>query len=576
MREQLEILLVMSAGEAVAAVRAELEGARLNPTIRRVETAGDLSAGLNEGRWDVVLAADDLAAVPLPDLLRLVQARDPDLPVIILAATSGEEAAVEAIKAGAQDYVLRGALARLDVAVRREVQAGAARRARRRTERRLEHLALHDGLTELPNRRLFEDRLANGVRVATRDRHGLALMVMDLDGFKPVNDTFGHAAGDLLLRLVGVRLRDALRESDTVARLGGDEFGVLVPKLETRGIVPPALIDRILGAFSTPFSIEGAEVKVGASLGIATFPEHGRDGDTLMRHADIAMYVAKRAKSGHAVYDAAGDQYSRDRMSLMEDLRNAIDRAQLVLHFQPVVELRTGACRDVEALVRWQHPQRGLIPPNEFLPMFERLRLMRNLGDWAIGAALRQCREWRAAGIELDVTVNLAAQNLADAEFTSGVQAAIERAGTPGRWLFLEMPEGVIMSDPERSARTIDELRIMGIRFAIDDFGTGFSSLAYLDKLRVDRLKVDRSFVSGTGPAHRPAIVRAAAEIGRVLGFAVLAEGVEDAEACERVAAQGCELGQGYFFAPPMPADKVAAWLAAHPPRPEAAATLGR
>jgi diguanylate cyclase (GGDEF)-like protein len=377
-----------------------------------------------------------------------------------------------------------------------------------------------------------------------------------------VNDTFGHHAGDLLLRLVGGRLREALRESDTVARLGGDEFGVLVPKLEGPPIVPPQLISRLLGAFTEPFRIEGVDVTIGASLGIALYPFHAPDAETLLRNADIAMYTAKRAKTAYEVYDSERDAYSRDRMALVDDLRKAIERRQLVLYYQPVVELRTGRCSDVEALVRWQHPERGMIAPNDFLPMFERLRLMRDLSAWAIQSALRQAALWRDMGLELDVTVNLAAQNLADAELTRVVRDAVDRSGAPARWLFLEIPETVIMADPERAGRAMEDLGSSGIRFAIDDFGTGFSSLAYLDKLKADRLKVDRSFVTGSGRSERGAIVRAATELGHTLGFDVLAVGIEDADDCARVSAHGCELGQGYHFAPPMPAANIAAWVA--------------
>jgi EAL domain-containing protein (putative c-di-GMP-specific phosphodiesterase class I) len=250
-------------------------------------------------------------------------------------------------------------------------------------------------------------------------------------------------------------------------------------------------------------------------------------------------------------------------MALVDDLRKAIERDQLILYYQPVVELRTGECRDVEALVRWQHPERGMISPGEFLPMFERLRLMRNLSEWAIESALRQAARWREEGLELDVTVNLAAQNLADAELAHVVRTAIDRSGAPARWLYLEIPEAVIMADPERAGRAIDDLAQSGIRFAIDDFGTGFSSLAYLDKLKAHRLKVDRSFVTRGGRDQRTAIVRAATELGHTLGFAVLAVGIEDAEDCARVMAQGCELGQGYHFAPALPAANVPAWIAA-------------
>jgi diguanylate cyclase (GGDEF)-like protein len=565
MQEALNVLLVESNPEMASLIRYRLEADGLQVMVRRVARPEALAAALSEERWDFVLAGESIAGLPLTEVIRAVHLRDPDLPVLVTATTPGEAAAVAAMKAGASDYILQTDLSRLSGSIRAELEQARERRTLRRSEASLEHLAMHDALTELPNRRLFEDRLANALRVASRDRHGLVLMVMDLNGFKPVNDTFGHQAGDVLLRLVGGRLREALRESDTVARLGGDEFAVLVPKLEDPDVIPPKLLDRLAGAFAMPFRVEGVDVRVGAALGIAIYPQHGTDAAALFRNADSAMYTAKRQKIGHVIFDAAQDQYGRDRMALLDDLRQAIERQQLVLHYQPVIELSTGKCRDVEALVRWQHPERGTISPGEFLPMFDRLRLMRPLTEWVIETALRQVEAWSAAGIELDVTANVAAQNLADAEIGSVVRAAVARSGAPPNRLFLEVPETVIMTDPERSGRIIDDLRGSGVRFAIDDFGTGFSSLTYLDRLRVDRLKVDRSFVSGTVSSRKTAIVRAAAEIGITLGFHVLAEGIEDAVGCERVSRQGCELGQGYHFSPPLPAERIPEWLKERP-----------
>ena len=560
MREQLQVLLVHDDPTILESVRAAL--GRQPMMVQRVHRPADISGALNERRWDVVLTSDRLAETSLIDVLRLMADGGSDAPVIVIAMTPGEAAAVAAIKAGADDYILAKDLTRLDASVVREMKEATLRRARRQQEAKMQHLAMHDGLTDLPNRRLFEDRLGSSLRTAAREDHALALLSMDLNGFKPVNDTFGHHAGDVLLRLVGGRLRESLRESDTVARLGGDEFAILVPRLEGGPVIPQKLIDRVLGAFVEPYRIEGVDVRIGASLGVAIFPIHGHDAATLFRCADIAMYTAKRSKTGYEVYDPSHDQYSRDRMSLIDDLRRAIERRQLVLHYQPVVDLRTGECRDVEGLVRWIHPERGMIPPNEFLPGFERLRLMRDLTEWSIETALRQARAWREQGVELEVTVNLAAQNLADAELIQSISGAIDRSGAPPHWLYVEVPEAVVMSDPDRSARAMGDLKALGVRFAIDDFGTGFSSLAYLDRLKADRLKVDRSFVTGSGKHQRSAIVKAATLLGHTLGFAVLAVGIEDAEDCMRVTAEGCELGQGYHFAPALPPERIPAWLA--------------
>jgi diguanylate cyclase (GGDEF)-like protein len=289
-REQLQVLLVDDDQAMAEQVRAAL--GRDPAMLRRVDRSEDISSALNEGQWDVVVTSDRLTQLATNDVLRLVAGRDQDLPVIVLASIRGEEHAVMSIKAGARDHILRSDLARLGDAVIREIKDATARRARRRTEVKMEHLAMQDALTELPNRRLFEDRLMTALRIAARDEHSVVLMIMDLNGFKAVNDTFGHHAGDLLLRLVGGRLREALRESDTVARLGGDEFGVLVPKLEGPPVVPPQLVSRLLGAFEQPFRIEGVDVTIGTSIGVAIYPLHATDAEGLFRDADIAMYTS--------------------------------------------------------------------------------------------------------------------------------------------------------------------------------------------------------------------------------------------------------------------------------------------
>ncbi|TMD61150.1 MAG: EAL domain-containing protein [Chloroflexi bacterium] len=431
---------------------------------------------------------------------------------------------------------------------------------RKRAERALEHRALHDELTGLPNRVLLLDRLEQSILAARRHHGTFALLVMDLDHFKEVNDTFGHHAGDELLAQVGPRLRELLRESDTVARLGGDEFALI---LSGAGDTAAQRVARgVLDALSEPFVVEGQALRIEASMGIVIYPQHGEDGDTLLRRADIAMYVAKRAGSSAVEYDPASDEHTPARLALLGELGAAIERGELVLHFHPEVSLRTGKVVAMEALVRWRHPERGLIPPDEFIPIAERSGLMKPLTLWVLRHALAECATWQAAGLALGVAVNLSPRSLVDPELPQMVGALLDASRVSPLWLSLEITESVLMTDPKRATETLARLRRMGARLSIDDFGTGYSSLGYLHELAVHQVKIDKSFVKGVRiDRGSAAIVRATVELGHNLGFEVVAEGVEDEATTELLGRVGCDLIQGYYVAMPMPADEVLGWI---------------
>jgi diguanylate cyclase (GGDEF)-like protein len=440
------------------------------------------------------------------------------------------------------------------------IVAGASKTLRRQAEVN-EHQALHDALTDLPNRTLFHDRVHQALASARREHIAAAVMIMDLDRFKEVNDTLGHASGDELLKQVGLRLRDSLRESDTVARLGGDEFGVLLPKVvDAEAAV--AVARKLRTTLEEPFTLHGLALRMEASIGIALFPDHGSDVQSLLQRADVAMYVAKEHPAGCEVYTRERDEYSPDRLTLLTELRRGIDRGQLLLHFQPKADLRTGDIQGVEALVRWQHPERGMIPPDEFIPPAQKTGVITPLTMFVLDEALRQCRTWALQGMELCVAVNLSTRNLLDVHLPDTVGELLARWEVPARLLELEITESTILADPVRAMEILSRLDEMGIRLAIDDFGTGYSSLAYLKRLPVDELKIDKSFILGMEENENDAvIVRSTIDLGRNLGLRVVAEGVETAKAWNRLVSLGCDIAQGYYLSRPVPADQLTEWL---------------
>ncbi len=387
----------------------------------------------------------------------------------------------------------------------------------------------------------------------------LALLLLDLDRFKEVNDTFGHPRGDELLAEVAARLRAAAREEDTVARLGGDEFAVLLPggaEVNAR-----AVAGAIRAALEAPIAVDGQPVQVGASIGVAQASAHGDDGATLLRRADVAMYAAKRAQSGVAVYDPAQDQHSLERLALVAELRHALAHDGLVLHYQPKADLASGHMCGVEALARWWRPERGFIPPDHFIPLAEATGLMAPLTEWALEAALRQQRAWADGGLALDVAVNLSMWSLHDPALPGLVATLLQRHGAPPERLCLEITEGAAMADAELTAEVLGRLAALGVRLALDDFGTGYSSLAYLARLPVHELKIDRGFARAlTVSATDQTIVASTIGLGHGLGLNVVTEGVEDAQTWELLRRMGCDVAQGYYLSRPLPADELERW----------------
>jgi diguanylate cyclase (GGDEF)-like protein len=418
--------------------------------------------------------------------------------------------------------------------------------------------ALHDALTGLPNRLHFGRRLRQELHRA----HGAVDVVMlDLDGLKDVNDALGHSHGDDVIVSVARRLEACLGEDGLVARLGGDGYGVLLLGADD----PVAVTQRLRAAVAEPLMLGELRVHVAASAGIARWPEHGADDDAVLRHADVALHVAKSERTGCEIYDAAQDPHGPDRLALLTELREGIGRGELAVHYQPKLSLAEARVDGVEALVRWQHPRRGLLGPHEFLDLAARGDLMPALTAAVLDRALAQIVAWRAEGLELTVAVNVPPEALHDRAMPGAVRAALERHGLDGPALRLEITESSLMRDAARAVEVLEDLRALGVRVAIDDFGTGYSSLAWLKRLPVNELKIDRSFVMGMDDgASDVAIVESTIRLGQTLGLEVVAEGVETASALERLHAFGCDVAQGYFISRPQPAAELTAWLQQH------------
>ncbi|HKE39600.1 MAG TPA: EAL domain-containing protein [Casimicrobiaceae bacterium] len=438
----------------------------------------------------------------------------------------------------------------------RTMQAGLAAR-----EARITDLAFRDALTGLPNRTHFTARLDEALAAAAHVRTPVAVALLDLDHFKYVNDTLGHPIGDLLLREVAARLQVVVdKPTDIVARLGGDEFAILLPG---HGVHEAQRIaEAIVASLEKPLTIEGHLVDVRPSIGIAAYPDHGEDSATLLRCADVAMYAAKRKNLTVAVWDDGHDRHSRDRLSLMSDLRKAVDGDELTLVYQPTVTLHGSGEHRVEALVRWRHPVRGLVSPGEFIPFAEQTGYIRAITQWVLSHAVMQCAQWRTEGLPVCISVNLSARDLMDAELPERFAALLRRHRCAAPWIGLEITESAILDDPAHAVDNLKRFHALGCRIAIDDYGTGYSSLAYLRRLPVHELKIDRTFISAmAADAGDALIVGSTIDLAHNMGLSVVAEGVENELTLERLRAMSCDMVQGFLISRPLGAGELPAWL---------------
>ena len=427
--------------------------------------------------------------------------------------------------------------------------------------RELKHQALHDSLTSLPNRVLLQDRLAQAIRAAKREGHSIALIISDLDRFKEINDTLGHHFGDLLLQQVAVRLRGVLRDSDTVARLGGDEFAILLPNLSDKEQISQAA-SKIIKAIDMPFIFEDQNVHIGISIGISMYPQDSEEPGKLMRQADIAMYIAKRSNLDFVFYKPELDEHSISRLTMAGELRRGLQQKEFIVHYQPTIDLRSNKVIGVEALARWQHPRRGLIPPDEFILLAEQTGHIRELTSFVLEESLQQAHLWNSAGLSLRMSVNLSSRSLHDSDLCSYIGNLLARWQIPAQQLQLEITERALMYHPAQAMETLTQLHQMGIKLSIDDFGTGYSSLAYLKQLPVDEIKIDKSFVHAMLDHNEDkVIVRSTIDLAHNMGHQVIAEGVDNETALNLLREMGCDLAQGFHINNPVAADELQQWL---------------
>ncbi len=533
------------------------DDAGLVAKVRAALVAGEELLAFDSTDWPPREPLDDIglvlieAAGPDGQLLIRTDSILPSVPIVALVHEPEVESLVRLVQEGAQ------ACLRIDdLDIKRLELVSAVARAR--TE-----LAHADPLTGLPNRAVLYDRLAQAVHHARRYDHTFAVMFIDLDRFKLVNDSLGHDAGDTLLRVVADRLRGCLRESDTVARLGGDEFVAIVDNLPD-AISASAIARKITGRLSEPIKLASHDVTVTPSVGIAMFPADGDDVDELITCADAAMYQAKQQGGGQYIYyrpDMNADALRR--FGLAVAMQQALRDEQFVLHYQPQIDLLSGRVSSVEALVRWQHPERGLVPPDQFIPVAEELGLMRPLGRWVLQTACAQLQAWRREGLgNFGVAVNLSAQQFDQAGLLADVRDSLYSSNLPPAALELELTESSLMRNPDKANETLRALSGAGVRIAIDDFGTGYSSLAYLRRFPIQMLKIDRSFVADADTdADAAAIVRTIIGLGRNMNLDVVAEGVETSDQVAFLRRSACQRVQGYVYSRPLPADQFAAYL---------------
>ena len=421
-------------------------------------------------------------------------------------------------------------------------------------------LAYADSLTDLPNRALFDDRLNTSVARSRRKGEPFAVVILDMDRFKYINDVLGHESGDYVLKEVAMRLNTTLRPYDTVARLGGDEFALLLQDVTETEIL--TAVGRVASMFDEPVTLNNQPIDIGCSIGIARYPEHGEDASTLLRRADMAMYSAKRSDTIFAFYDPNCEEHREEHLSLLSEIKRAIEFDELQLFFQPKVTLGDSSVLSVETLLRWQHPHRGLIPPDEFIPFAERTGAIRLITRWLIAKAMIQARNWADQGLSIKMSVNISARDLLDSDFSNYVSKRLEENKVKPEMMCMEITESALMEDPLKAKRTVEELHRLGVSISIDDYGTGYSSLAYVKNLPVNELKIDREFIKNMiNNKQDIAIVRSTIELGHNLGLKVVAEGIEREEEMQMLKEFGCDQAQGYLISKALTASDMQKWI---------------
>lgn len=555
----LRVLIVEDSEEDTQLLLEDLRQGGYEPEFERVDTAETMSAALGRQSWDIIISDYSMPRFDAPAALRLVQSGDLDVPFMIVSGAIGEEVAVALMREGAYDYLLKSNLMRLSPAVARALQESRARRDQKQTEKIINYLADHDALTNLPNRVLFTDRLQQAVLRAPWKKRLVAVLFLDLDGFKGVNDTLGHTVGDQLLKSVAERLTLSVREGDTVARFGGDEFVLILDDLAVADDVPK-IARKILKELSAPSRLDHHEVFITASIGIAVYPNDGEDADSLLIHADAAMYRAKKqGKNDFQLYSPVLSEKASGKLTLENTLRRALVNEEFRLYYQPKVDLATGKMVGAEALIRWLHPELGLILPSEFVPLAEETGLIVPLGEWVLRTACAQNKAWQKAGLPpIPVAVNLSGRQFHQQNLIERISQIMDEATLDPQYLEIELTESVVMKNVEATSITLHELDKMGVEISIDDFGTGYSSLSYLKRFPVSSLKIDQVFIRDISTDQEDAaIVKAIITLGHSLKLKVIAEAVEDQNQLESLRSLNCDQIQGYYISKPLPAGEI-------------------
>lgn len=565
LRERKQVLIVDDSEDDAYLLRAGLASRGFEIDYLRVDTELDMAAALEAGGWDLVIADHDMPGFDAFAALEVLKRSGQDLPFVIHSGHISDRSAILAMHEGVADYVEKGNYDRLLPVIERELRGAEVRRAARQADDRIQELANFDDLSTLPNHKLFSRKLSDWL--AESGLHGRnvrgALFILDVDRFLRINTSFGYQAGNEVLRELGRRLLGAVGQDAMLARLGGDEFGLFVPGLEEEGAVE-AYVRWLMRLFDTPFQRPHVELYLTASVGIAQVPRDGEEVFELLMNAEAAKGVAKRAGGNQfRFYDPGMSSASVERLAMESDLRHAVERQELFLVYQPVVDATSEAVSSVEALLRWQHPRHGLVMPDRFIPLADETGLIVDIGAWVLREACRQGQAWRSAGYpELRMSVNVSAVQFAQPRLLQLVADALKESGFPSECLILEITESSLMQDVEATAGMLRALKNLQVGVSVDDFGTGYSSLSYLKRFPIDVIKIDKSFVRDLCEDEEDAaIVRAIIALAHSMRRRTLAEGVETEAQVEVLRRESCNLFQGHYFSKPLPAGDLLAFL---------------
>ncbi len=564
MTEPLNVLIIEDSETDATLVLRELRRGGFNPIWERVQTDQEFRTALNKRTWDVILSDYRLPGFNAPTALEIVKQTQKDIPFILVSGTIGEIFAVQMMKAGAHDYVMKDNLNRLPEAVRREIRDVQVRKERKHAQELLLHNALHDPLTKLPNRTLLEERIELAIHRAKRvETYHYAVLFLDLDRFKVINDSLGHFAGDELLKNIAQKLKNHLRDIDLVSRLGGDEFVILLEDIDSLGKAVQ-ITNRILKDFEIPLIIDNSEVVISTSIGIVLGTKNYNFATDLLRDADIAMYQAKaQGRNSYKIFNAQMHTQAVNRLTVETEIRKAIEREEFIIYYQPIIDIFTSNLIGFEALIRWQHPTRGLILPSEFIPIAEETGLIVPMDYWTLYTACQQLATWKDQfphHFPLKVNINLSVQDIRQDNLVETIDNILEKTGLEGELITLEITESMLIENIDQTINLLTELKLRKNQISIDDFGTGYSSLNYLHRLPADSLKIDRSFVSQMQEENRNyQVVSTIITLSNQLGLSVVAEGIETPQQLQWLKQLGCEFGQGYLFSKPLAAKEIEA-----------------